>query len=438
MVLCKRLRLGFSAAVLLACMGAAATEAPDYQAGVKAYNEGNFDEAYNIFAALFLDDPQNLNVTYGLALSAVRKGKTSHALFAFDRVLALKPDDIRARLEIGRLYMKMGQLDLARKEFEAASRANPPPNVQQNIDAFLTAIEKAGKKWAVTGRLDLRMVYDDNLNFGPSSSTVDTLLGELTVMGESRPLDAWGGSIGASASGVYDPGERGLWQLIADAAGSQDFYDGAPGQEILFLQAGAGTRRVSQKLLLDLPARFSTLDYGHDDLMDITGINPVAAWLTTPQFHMIARLNLEDRDYQDNDLRDSGFRQATGTLRWIFADGRASASLSAGAFDESADGDAFSNNGWISGTALEASVPGGLLAYASAQFRQCEYGDILYPDLQDRPREDDQWQFIAGLRKDINQRWSLDLNHRFISNSSTFELYDYDKNVTTLTTSLSF
>mgnify|MGYP000919725675 CR=1 FL=1 len=162
-------------AVLLISGACLAQAAPTPASGMKAYNAGDYDGAYDIFAALFRDDPRNVQVNYGLGLAAVAKGKLSHALFAFERVLEVEPDNMRARLETARIYFTLKQYELARSEFERVSADNPPANVQENIRLFLEAMDKAEKKGSFSIRLDLRAVYDDNLNFGPSSATVDTL-----------------------------------------------------------------------------------------------------------------------------------------------------------------------------------------------------------------------------------------------------------------------
>lgn len=408
------------------------------EAGLQAYNEGHYDQAYDIFSELFLSDPGNVEINYGLGLSAAAKGKLSHALFAFDRVLQVDPDNMRARLESARIYYTLEQYDLARSEFDKVSRSSPPEMVQKNIGLFMEAMDKAERKFSAAARLDLRVIYDDNLNFGPASATVDTLLGELVVLGDSRPLDAWGLNTGAGASGIYDFGKREGWLGYADIGLSQDIYDDAPAQEITMLQGGAGLRWISQRFLLELPVRFIGLDYGHDDLVDIAGTYPSIVFSAFRQWHLIGRLSLEDRDYKDNDLRDADFVQTAGTVRWLSSSRRTSFSFTAGIFDENSDGEMFQNEGWTAGLSGDCRVKDWFMAYAGAQYRRSEYGAILYPDLQNVPREDDQWQFIAGLRRDLKKYWTVDLNHRHISNSSNFGLYDYDKNVTTLSTSLTF
>lgn len=408
------------------------------EAGMQAYNAGEYDRAYDIFSELFRKNPQNVQVNYGLGLSAAARGKLSHALFAFDRVLQVEPNNMRARLERARIYYSLGQYELARAEFSQVSGTRPPEQVQKNIGLFMEAMDRAERKYSFSARLDFRVVYDDNLNFGPAAATIDTLLGELEVLGDSRPLEAWGLNTGVGAGGVYDFGERGGWLSYADAGFSQDIYDDAPRQEITMLQGGAGLRRFGQITLLELPVRFISLDYGHDDLVDMAGIYPSAVFMAASQWHLIGRLSLEDRNYKDNDLRDADFVQAAGTLRRLFDGGRASLSLNAGVFDENSDGDMFQNEGWTAGLSGDCRVSDWFTAYAGAQYRRSEYGAILYPDLQDVPREDDQWQFIAGLRRELKKYWTVDLNHRHISNSSNFGLYDYDKNVTTVSTSLTF
>ena len=61
----------------------------------------------------------------------------------FERVLAVQPDNARARAEIGRAYLALGESVGARRELETVRNQNVPPEVARAIDRLLSAIDRA-------------------------------------------------------------------------------------------------------------------------------------------------------------------------------------------------------------------------------------------------------------------------------------------------------
>ena len=75
---------------------------------------------------------------YGL--SALEAGEPNEAVFALERVAATSTDGVlrqRARLELARAYFVTNNLTASENLFNQVLASNPPPNVQQNIQAFL-------------------------------------------------------------------------------------------------------------------------------------------------------------------------------------------------------------------------------------------------------------------------------------------------------------
>jgi opacity protein-like surface antigen len=125
-------------------------------------------------------------------------------------------------------------------------------------------------------------------------------------------------------------------------------------------------------------------------------------------------------------------------IKRYFADGRHFVTLEAGGFHDKANNSGYENYGWQSALGVEMTVYGPFSVYGLAQYRWLKYRDELYPDLQKKPRQDDQYQWLAGALMDFPQGWGMDLNYRYVKNDSNFGLYEYDRNVFTLTTYLRF
>lgn len=119
---------------------------------------------------------------YGLAL--LDTGEAASAVFAFQRVLAVQPSFAGARLELGRSYFDMGQMQRAQREFTIVKSQAPPVSVVNVIDKYMAAIEarnlKNRKGWK--GFLQLGLGSDSNVN---NATAANSFLG-FTLTDESR------------------------------------------------------------------------------------------------------------------------------------------------------------------------------------------------------------------------------------------------------------
>jgi hypothetical protein len=426
---------------VIVCLSLAAISsqggAPDQEAWA-TYESGNYPEAYSRFFRLFREHPQDESINFGLGLAAMKAGKLSHAKFAFERVLAMTPNNQRARLELGRTLAAMGLNDLAREEFETVLHYAPPERVKTNIEEFLSQIKSRSRLWTAEAQIAIGGFYDDNINIGPTASLIDTGVGRLQVAPYSLPESAAGGSLGATAAGTYDIGMREGWLLTAGLNGNQTWLPESPDHELRYLHAQAGLRQATPRTLLDLPIKVENLNYGHDSFVSIVGTEPMLLFAASHDWHHITQAGMEYRDYQDGDFRDGMAFRLNQTLKRFFGAARHSLALTAGGFHEAAELGGFSNEG------PEVSLTGELrprattTLYGMAAYRDIRYRDILLTDLQSDPRRDHEFQYVAGIRQLLTKNWGLDLNYRHVDNQSNFDLYDYDRNIVNLTTFLCF
>ncbi|HEB98506.1 MAG TPA: tetratricopeptide repeat protein, partial [Thiotrichales bacterium] len=80
-------------------------------------------------AAAEAGDP-DFDMAFGLA--ALEFGHPEQAVFAFERVLMIRPWDHRARLELGRAQLANGNFAAARESFQTVLDAQPPETVARN------------------------------------------------------------------------------------------------------------------------------------------------------------------------------------------------------------------------------------------------------------------------------------------------------------------
>lgn len=160
------------ALVLAALIAAGLARADGVTDNAKALlDRGDAKAAYALLEPLEPQRAGDPEYDFLLGLAALEIGKNTNAVFAFERVLAVKPDHVRARAEIARAYAALGETRMAKQEFETVKRQGVPPEVAATIDRLLSAIERVEDEGRTTvrGYVEASLGHDTNVN----SATAD-------------------------------------------------------------------------------------------------------------------------------------------------------------------------------------------------------------------------------------------------------------------------
>jgi hypothetical protein len=122
-----------------------------------------------------------------LGIAALDAGHNTSAVFALERVLAVEPNNARARAEIARAYLALGETQAAKQQFETVKGQPVPEEVKHTIDQFLSAIDRVEDegRTAVKGYAEFTYGHDSNVN--------------STVSGKDVAIPAFGGALIALA-----------------------------------------------------------------------------------------------------------------------------------------------------------------------------------------------------------------------------------------------
>ncbi len=104
---------------------------------------------------------------YQLGIAAIDTARYGEAIIAFQRVLAVQPDNAAARAELARAYALAGDIDTARDQFATVvDDPSLPDPVRQRFTGFVRQFDKqiAGGGSDVSGFVDASVGYDDNIN----------------------------------------------------------------------------------------------------------------------------------------------------------------------------------------------------------------------------------------------------------------------------------
>jgi len=410
-----------------------------------AYTNRQFERAYDLFSAMLRSRPGEDGVDFAYALAARQCGKLSHATLAYERILQRNPRNPRVSLELGRLYLEMKQPGLAREHLLAAWNSKPPPEVKSQIRRYLEVIEpRATSRFQGSGRIGVGALYDNNVNIGPDASTIaiapiDTggiPLDTLTVDESSRPLSAAGLFALAGASGSWDLGDPRGWSLI----GGLDYYgnwmEDASEYDLAIGDANLGWRYAHPRHLVHLPVQGRHISRGDSTLANLLGTAPFWIWAPTPTWQSIAGVGIEARNYVDLDERDSTLYTISESVRRFFGKPRHAVSAGVTLYAEDAEADIYDQTGWSGSAALELRPTPAALLYGRGTYRESRYAEreTLAPE----KRDDQQWQALLGLRHALPAGWALDASWQWTDNQSTFDLYDYRRQIFTISTTWTF
>lgn len=169
----KRLYCLLSAGLLLGVSSVAqADSTTDRAHGLLTGGQGR--AAFELLEPLESERAGDENYDFLLGLAALEIGQNTRAVFALERVLAVNPGNLRARAEIGRAYLALGEVETARQEFENVRKQGVPADVSLTLDRYIAAARRVEdrSKPSLNGFLEAQIGYDTNVNVGPNKNSV--------------------------------------------------------------------------------------------------------------------------------------------------------------------------------------------------------------------------------------------------------------------------
>jgi len=137
-------------------------------------DSGDAQGAYNLLIPLQSERAGDPDFDFLLGSAALALGKNTEAVFALERVLAVKPDSAPARALIARAYFNLKEIETSKREFENVRKQDVPPEVSATIDRFLDAILRVeeSQRTVIHGFVEFGIGYDTNVNSATSDNQV--------------------------------------------------------------------------------------------------------------------------------------------------------------------------------------------------------------------------------------------------------------------------
>ncbi|HWA36676.1 MAG TPA: tetratricopeptide repeat protein [Burkholderiales bacterium] len=364
-----------------------------------------------------------------LGRAALAADRRSRAIFAFERVLALRPGDLDARSGLAEAYLRTGEDEAARSELEALRSSGLAPDAAARVAGFLDVLERRerNRRAGASGFLEVALGHDSNVNAaartGLFAIPAFAGLSFALVPQAQAQSDKFGTVTGGLAyrralAGRLSLVSTGLLEARANA--ELDVFDTLSGQG----SAGIAYEAGADQLLV--AAQGQSYGVGGRTLRNALG--GVAQWRRT-----IGAADEVTAFTQWSELRYPGLpeRNAIRTafgLAWghAFSAGlQGYAGIYAG--EEDAEAELFSNDLRGVRAGIEAQLAPRWRAFAggSRETREHRGTDPLFQTA----RRDRDSQLRFGLAREIDREWSATATVTLSRNTSSIVIHAYERKV---------
>lgn len=244
-----------------------------------------------------------------LGLAALDIGQNTRAVFALERVLAMEPNNVRARAEIGRAYLALGEVETARQEFETVQRQGVPADVSLTLDRYIAATrrQESSSQAALNGYIEAQIGYDTNVNVGPNRTSV-VIPGisqtPAILSDDSRANKDAFGQLGAGVNGRLPL--SGSVALLGGLSGSQRLNQDVSQFDIGNYDANAGVVVTAGKNVFTVMGQFGSVSIDNARYRTAAGVtgqwqhnldarNQVSGFLQYSNLHYVVQ-TIRDAD----------------------------------------------------------------------------------------------------------------------------------------------
>lgn len=411
-----------------ACLSIAVLPSAAYAQDNTQLSEAEAQAQYKALAAEETSRAGDPAFDYQLGITALDAGYYGEAVIAFQRVLAVEPDNAPARAELARAYALAGDIDTARAQF-ATVMDDPslPDPVRQRFTGFVRQFDKqiSGGGSDVSGFVEASSGHDSNINAATDLTQITIPLfaafGPGTLGAGARAQDDEYWEMGAGVSGVSAISRQD--RVFASALGNyHDNFDSAA-FDIASLTGTAGyAHSFANRDVISLSAQVQKFWLGQSSYR--TAYGAIAQYT-----HRLAggkALTLSGQynrlDFNTDPLRDADrFSLGVG-----YVTRHMSASVTAGHEETLAQaGDAQSNSFATANIGAELPIGEGVAVVAGAAFdmRRYDQADVLFLT----KRQDERLDASLGLKVAVLPNVIFNPRASFSRNWSNIALYDFDR-----------
>ncbi|MFZ5572068.1 MAG: surface lipoprotein assembly modifier [Thermodesulfobacteriota bacterium] len=396
-----------------------------YDLAMANFHLGDLAEASFLLSIVVAENPADVLATYHLAVCQYKRKRYRDALEYFNRAAEKNPGiGPNCSLYAGICHYRLGELEQAVREFDAAAVHEKPEEIRQQARQWRNAVQadiNAQRPYRLFCKLG--GLYDDNVSLQPVDGDLATneedwgligfLSGSYRLLGDNR-----------NGLGM---GYR-HYQIAYRELSDYNLISSAP-----HLFASVSWERLA--FILSYQPTFFWV--GSDEYLLRHHGRQEIAWTMTPRITSRFAFNYYGNNYLINSGRSGRTLGVEAELRYRFGN---DAPAVFGGFSCEENDTTHPDYAYKLGEArLGASMPMplGLLVTAGGRFarKRYEHVDSVYGDR----REDDKYAIELTVGRNLYRDWlGAECSYYFTHNDSDIEPYDYRSNVIHLTVVANF
>lgn len=392
---------------------------------VKLLDQGRSQEAYDLLKQMYEKANNDTETAFMLGQAAMKLNRPGEAVRLYEEILANDPKLPRVRLELGRAYTAMGELQKAKDLFRTVLSESPPPAVGENILKYLGSLESQ-KPWNL--RLSAGYVYDSNVNAGPTGNTI-LMFGLPFQLSNDSVMT---GDYGYNASlgiGHQLPLLRNML-LQSDIQYNRTEYAKMREYNSDVFSISSGPTLRNDSFIVSMPLIFEHAWVNKERYSRAVGIGPQIMAPITQKLSANASWTGQLKEYFVNGgMRDGNIWSASVGARYdLWERGYLQASWRH--TDEKTKYDYLDNQSNGVNAGLYSGLPAGFAFYLSSGGSKTGYDarEAAFTT----PREDSQYTAVANISKEFGTTGlSAAVGYSYTRNDSSLSLYDYRRSQVT-------
>ncbi|MBT3381464.1 MAG: DUF560 domain-containing protein [Lentisphaerae bacterium] len=400
------------------------------EAGQGHFDAGAYSQAVRVLRVAFRKDPGSVDVNFLLGMAQAAAGNHEAATMAFDRVLIMDPNLPRVELELAKSYFALRLLDVAEGHFRHVLEGSPPKQVKENVELFLDKIQKERKRHVLAGSLAVSGVVDSNARVSPGGDVALPGLDDTITIPIER--DAYTTLSLAVSHELRVKPRRRSWMTGFSNYNAR--YDTESDLDLNYFGLQSGPRFQFGDTRLDLRGvgTFVRKDY-HDYLRGL-GVSGMATKRLTDRLWLSLVLRMEDRKYYQTP-QNNGFALTSAVMPTVIW-GKTMVASSIGYSVTNADESSESFDKLSAGLRFSRKLPFRVSGFLGYRFDHALYD--ARGSFSTSRRDDDVHQLTVGLYRRLSAHIGASLTHSYTRAYSNADIYDYDRNVTSLSLKCSF
>jgi hypothetical protein len=146
---------------------------PDLAQAAALVRAGKAEEAWQLLAPHEARHAGRAEFDYQLAVAALESGRANRASFILERILAVEPGHLAARLELARSYVALHDYERARRELDLILQADPAAETRALVERLSKSLRGKGAAGVeLAGYFELTAGHDTNASAAMAQSSV--------------------------------------------------------------------------------------------------------------------------------------------------------------------------------------------------------------------------------------------------------------------------